>query len=153
MLLKNELSSGIFAACCLFLTWSATLQSGWIQPGALHHAVMTNIEPGKQYYYKYGDQVSGCILIYISTLMVSFLSTLFVYVVAKNNYRIHIFTPHSSPASLWGNVGYAIKDRNQPDPEPLYTMLIEPDTVPNLAQQHFCYSGAQILVWKCAKRG
>lgn len=31
---------------------------GWMEPGLLHRATMTNLEPGRRYYYIYGDQAS-----------------------------------------------------------------------------------------------
>ncbi|CAD7698428.1 unnamed protein product, partial [Ostreobium quekettii] len=32
---------------------------GWIDPGLFHTAVMTGLEPGRRYYYTYGDEVYG----------------------------------------------------------------------------------------------
>lgn len=31
---------------------------GWMDPGLLHQAVMTDLLPGQRYYYMYGDEVS-----------------------------------------------------------------------------------------------
>lgn len=31
---------------------------GWMDPGLLHQARMTGLQPGKRYYYVYGDEVS-----------------------------------------------------------------------------------------------
>ena len=30
---------------------------GWLDPGLLHKALMTDLQAGKRYYYVYGDQV------------------------------------------------------------------------------------------------
>ena len=32
---------------------------GWLDPGALHKAVMTDLDAGQRYYYIYGDEVSA----------------------------------------------------------------------------------------------
>jgi hypothetical protein len=32
--------------------------SGWLDPGSLHAAVMAGLQPGRQYYYQYGDEAS-----------------------------------------------------------------------------------------------
>ena len=39
---------------------------GWLDPGTLHKALMTNLQAGQQYYYIYGDEVChlSCMCMY-----------------------------------------------------------------------------------------
>ncbi|GMH34491.1 hypothetical protein BSKO_02325 [Bryopsis sp. KO-2023] len=34
-------------------------EEGWMEPGVFHRALMTDLKPGKTYYYKYGDEEFG----------------------------------------------------------------------------------------------
>ena len=31
--------------------------AGWLEPGLLHRALLTGLEPDTEYFYKYGDEV------------------------------------------------------------------------------------------------